>query len=298
MPEIVSDSEVRLVTDSSAQLTKELARRHEVDIVPVTITLDGVDYQEGVDLDADAFYARYGEGSQLSTAQPAPGMFVAAVERAASLGSSSVLGIFVGSAYSGTVQSARLAASQTSIPFQVVDTGVASFGVSYCLLDASKVLAAGGSIAEAKAAALAMAAKVETVFVLQGLDLAKESGRFHEVGLGGSPGMDSDRLGQAAGESEPIMVLWSGGGRIEVVDTVHGISEAAACMAKRALRSQVPICVASSLAGPQMEPMSHQLDALLGANPLVVDMIHYRVGPSIAAQTGPGTAGIYYYPAS
>jgi fatty acid-binding protein DegV len=93
------------------------------------------------------------------------------------------------------------------------------------------------------------------------------------------------------------MVLWTGGGELEVVDTVFSTEEAVRAMASRALRDQIEIRVASSLAGPEMAPMSEGLDALLAADPLVKDFVHYRVGPSVAAQTGPGTAGIFYYPA-
>ena len=295
--EIPSVGPVRLITDSSSQLTSELAQEHQVEVVPVTISLDGVDYLEGVDLDADLFYSLYSEGSELSTAQPAPGLFVEAVERSAALGAEAVIGVFVGSAYSGTVQSAKVAASQTSIPFHVVDTGSASFGVSCCLLAASKVLSSGGSIPEAIQAAMLMATTVETVFVLQGLELARGSGRFHQIGLTGSSTEVDDPVDQPPTDSDGIMVLWSGEGELEVVGTAYSFEEAASSMAERALRSQKPIWVASSLAGPEMEPMSRHLDSLLEADPLVVDIIHYRVGPSVAAQTGPGTAGIYYYPA-
>lgn len=288
--------DIALITDSSAQLTPELIKRCQVQVVPVTISLDGQDYQEGVDIDADKFYRLHKPGSDLSTSQPAPGLFVEAVEKAATAGATEVIGILVGSDYSGTVQSAKVAATQTSIPLHIVDTGTASFGVACCVIAANEALQVGAIVEEAIEAANQMAGKVESVFVLQGLKLASRSGRFQQVGLGGSQ-PDSTDQPDSTEQEEGIMVLWTGRGELEVVDTVFSTEEAVRAMASRALRDQVEIRVASSLAGPEMAPMSEGLDALLAANPLVKDFVHYRVGPSVAAQTGPGTAGIFYYPA-
>ncbi len=291
----MAKSDIALITDSSAQLTPELIQQYGIQVIPVTISLDGQDYQEGVDLDADQFYRLHKPGSDLSTSQPPPGLFVEAVERAASSGASEVIAVLVSSDYSGTVQSANVAATQTSIPLHVVDTGTASFGVACCVIAAHEALQTGASVDGAIEAANQMSGKVESVFVLQGLELASRSGRFQQVGLGGnqtaSPEQDSKE------QEEGIMVLWTGGGELEVVDTVFSTDEAVRAMAGRALRDQVEIRVASSLAGPEMAPMSEGLDALLAADPLVKDFVHYRVGPSVAAQTGPGTAGIFYYPA-
>ncbi len=294
----VPKPDIALITDSSAQLTPELIQQYQVEVIPVTISLDGQDYQEGVDLDADKFYRLHQPGSDLSTSQPPPGLFVEAVERAAVAGATEVLAILVSSDYSGTVQSAKVAATQTSIPLHIVDTGTASFGVACCVIAAHEALEAGASVHEAIGAANQMSGKVESVFVLQGLELAGRSGRFQQVGLGGqSDRTDQSDPSDSTDEEEGIMVLWTGGGELEVVDTVFTTEEAVQAMASRALRDQVEIRVASSLAGPEMAPMSEGLDALLAANPLVKGFVHYRVGPSVAAQTGPGTAGIFYYPA-
>lgn len=299
---------ITVLTDSSSQLTDVLAERHGVEVVPVTISLDGVDYQEGVDLDADRFYSLLRSDSELSTAQPAPGLFVDAVERAAEAGAEMVLAVLVGSQYSGTVSSANVAAGLTSIPLHVLDTGTASFGVSCCVLAASAAIEAGADLDAARLAALDMAETVESVFVLQGLELARRSGRFHQVDLGReSPLVRSDGSNSVAGsdaglpigeERDGIMVLWAGAGKLEVVDTVFTIEEAATAMAKRVGEYELPMRVASSLAGPPMAPLSETLDQLLAENPLVRDVIHYRVGPSVAAQTGPGTAGVFYFPAN
>jgi hypothetical protein len=76
---------IGLVTDSNSQLPPELAARYGVEVVPLTVTVDGVAHLEGVDLDADGFYARFAGGRTpvVSTSQPSPGQFVDVYQRLA-----------------------------------------------------------------------------------------------------------------------------------------------------------------------------------------------------------------------
>ena len=50
---------IGFVTDSNAQLPAELVDRYAVEVVPLIVTVDGTPYLEGVDIDADGFYARF-----------------------------------------------------------------------------------------------------------------------------------------------------------------------------------------------------------------------------------------------
>ena len=105
---------IGLVTDSNAQLPPELADRFAIEVVPLTVTVDGVEYLEGVDLDADDFYSRFEHGASpvVATSQPSPGRFADAYQRLADGGATEILSVHIGSAVSGTVNSARLAAER------------------------------------------------------------------------------------------------------------------------------------------------------------------------------------------
>ncbi|MGI9121166.1 MAG: DegV family protein, partial [Acidimicrobiales bacterium] len=100
---------IGLVTDSNSQIPAELVRRYGVEVVPLTVTVDGEAYLEGVDLDADAFYARFtaGHRPEVSTSQPSPGRFAQAFQAVAGRGAIEILSIHIGSDISGTVNSAR-----------------------------------------------------------------------------------------------------------------------------------------------------------------------------------------------
>ena len=117
---------IGLVTDSNAQLPPELIERYGVEVVPITVVIDGEEHAEGVDLTADDFYARFeGATPDVSTSQPNPGQFAVAYQRLADAGADEILSVHVGADLSGTFNSARLAAGSSPVPVRLVDTGTA-----------------------------------------------------------------------------------------------------------------------------------------------------------------------------
>lgn len=282
---------IGLVTDSNAQLPPALAERFGVAIVPLTVTIDGVAYAEGVDLDADGFYARFREATskgvtpRVATAQPSPGLFAATYERLAAQGAEAVLSVHIGSALSGTVNSARLAAAASSVPVRIVDTGTASFAVACCVWEAGEALARGAPLEEAAAAAEAVSATVGNVFLVRGLELARAGGRL-EAG--------TDAL------AIPVLTLTGGAMRTlgEAVDMVGAASIMADQVKAWAISGnggsgglRVGVAVADIETMPVVESLEARLRDLIE----VAELVRYRVGPSVAVHTGPGTVGAMYY---
>ena len=257
---------IGLVTDSNAQLPPALLERYGIEVVPLTVTVDGVDHLEGVDLDADAFYAAFAGGAAptVSTSQPSPGRFAATYRRLADAGADEIVSVHIGSAVSGTVNSARLGATDSPVPVRVVDTGTASFGVGCCVWEAAEALRAGAPAGEAAAVAEALAPSVGNVFVVGALDLVRAGGRL--------------AAGAEAGDGIPVLSLVDGAARVRA--------------AGAGLR------VAVGIADAAASPLWQALEAALAGAPEVTEVIRYRVGPSVGAHTGPGTAGAFFYPAT
>ncbi len=145
---------IGVCTDSNAQLPAAVARELGIEVVPLSVTIDGVDYLEGVDLDADAFYARFdGDGRpEVSTAAPGPGRFLLAYEQLVARGATAIVSVHIGSAVSATCNAAELAARDAGVPVHVVDTHAASFVVACATMEAVRAVATGGSVEDAVAA--------------------------------------------------------------------------------------------------------------------------------------------------
>jgi DegV family protein with EDD domain len=276
---------IGLVTDSNAMLPPELAERYDVEVVPLTVTVDGVEYQEGVDLDADGFYARFQSGRPVvSTAQPGPGRFAAAYEAVAERGADEILSVHIGSSVSGTLNSARLASKVSPVPVRLVDSGTASFAITLCLWEAAEALAGGADAEEAAAAAERVGATVGNVFVVGALDLARAGGR-----LGGSVGSG----GPVAG----IPVLAMVDGVMQQVDRAADLDQAADAMAHHVRRAGRPLRVGVGLSDAGTLPLVVALEDRLRDTAEVAELVRYRIGPSVGAHTGPGTAGAMFAPA-
>lgn len=271
---------IGIVTDSNAQLPAELAERFGVEVVALTVTVDGTEYLEGVDLDAEAFYARFQHGRPIvTTAQPSPGRFAEAYEAAAEQGATEILSVHIGSSVSGTVNSARLASQVSPVPVRIVDTGTASFAVSLCVWEAAEAVADGATLEEAAGAAERVGATVGNVFVVGSLDLARAGGRLGDV---------------AAAATIPVLTLT--GGVMQEVGRCDDVEQAAVRMSDFVVQAGRSLRVGVGVSDRGTLPLVAAVEDRLRAAPEVRELVRYVIGPSVGAHTGPGTVGIMFAP--
>lgn len=274
---------IGLCTDSNAQLPPGLVSRYGVEVVPLTVTVDGQPYEEGVDLHADDFYARFERATPVvTTAGPSPGRFVSAWEALARRGATEILSVHIGSTISGTVNSARLASQVSPVPVRIVDTGTASFAVSLCLWEGAEAVAAGASLDDAAEAAERVSATVGNVFVVGVIDVARAGGRLAD-----------DVPAPGAGD---IPVLTLSGGVMQQVERCSDLDQAARAMAGFVLGRGPSLRVGVGLSDQGTAPLVEALEDLLRAAPEVEELVRYRIGPSVGAHTGPGTVGTMFAP--
>src|SRR5512136_1349228 len=78
---------IKIVTDTTAVLSREYCRQHDVDVVPQIIRFGEETFLEGVEIDEPEFLRRLKSSAQLpATAAPAPGLFDDAYRQAAEKG--------------------------------------------------------------------------------------------------------------------------------------------------------------------------------------------------------------------
>ncbi len=263
---------IGICTDSNSQLPATLAQRYGIEVVPLTVTINDIDYLEGVDLDADGFYAKYLDGAcpTVSSSQPSPGQFAVAYEDLAARGCTEILSIHVSSAVSGTISSARLAAHSVPMPVRLVDSGTASFGVSCCVWAAASAVAEGASLNSAASIAEQLSPTIGNVFVTGVLDL---------------------HLG---GEGLPLLSLHDGG--VAVVERSATALDALNAMAAYTLRWGDRLRVAIGHSDAATAPLADALEEALDEAAGVLDVARYRIGPSIGVHTGPGTISCFMFP--
>ncbi len=139
---------IRIVTDSTADLTLDIATALGITVVPVYVRFGNEVYRDGVDISHDEIYRRL-QTDRLhpTTSQPSPGDF-ARVYRQLAREADTIVSVHVTSKLSGTYQSAlqgkELARVRARI--EVIDSASVTLGLGLMAQAAARLAAAGASL--------------------------------------------------------------------------------------------------------------------------------------------------------
>lgn len=138
---------IKIVTDSSIQLTLEEINKYNITIVPLSITIDGKTYVDGVDISREEFVKLMEASHDLpTTSQPPIGTFVDVFTELTADGSQ-VLAIMMAESLSGTVNAARQAAEMLEDrDITVVDSGYTDRAQGQQVITAAEDIIAGKEI--------------------------------------------------------------------------------------------------------------------------------------------------------
>ncbi|HEX2030655.1 MAG TPA: DegV family protein [Actinomycetota bacterium] len=171
-------SRVAVVTDSAADLPPDAAASAGVTVVPLTVTFGDEAFLDGVELPPEAFWERVRGGGELpTTASPSPEAVRGAYERARADGAAAVASIHVSGKLSRTVDTARLAAAEASLPVDVVDTRSVSAGQGLVVLAAAGAATAGAGLDRVVAAATSATSRLAVAAALETVDFLRRGGR-------------------------------------------------------------------------------------------------------------------------
>jgi DegV family protein with EDD domain len=172
---------VRIVTDSSCDLSDADVAAHGIEVVPLTIRFGDEEFEDRTDLTVEGFYDKLASSDVLpETAAPAPGKFEAAFRRQADAGATAVVCINLSSGLSATMQSARNAATalEAYLPVHVVDSRSITSGLGTQVLLAAQAGADGASADQVLALLDDLVARTHVVGALDTLDNLKKGGRI------------------------------------------------------------------------------------------------------------------------
>jgi DegV family protein with EDD domain len=176
-----SRSVIRIVTDSACDLPQSVADDLAIEIVPLTIRIDGEEFVDRRDLSPAEFWSRCAASANLpETAAPAPGEFEAAYRRLAADDAPGIVVISLSAALSATMQSAQLAARNVTevVPVTVVDSRNCTLGLGMIVAECARLARSGGTLDEVAARADDLAARTRVWGALDTLDNLKKGGRI------------------------------------------------------------------------------------------------------------------------
>ncbi|MFA5565039.1 MAG: DegV family protein [Acidimicrobiia bacterium] len=172
---------VRIVTDSSCDLSHEETTALGIEVVPLTIRFGQKEYVDREELSVDDFYTEMAANAELpETAAPAPGAFEMVFRKLAEEGASGVVCINLSSQLSATFQSARTAANalEGGVPVAVIDSNSITAGLGTQVLEAAKAAQRGATVEEITELVNNMVKRTHVVGVLDTLENLKKGGRI------------------------------------------------------------------------------------------------------------------------
>ena len=279
---------VAIVTDSTASLPKELATSHGIGVVPLHVVSGGRQYSEGVDITTAELAVALRTFGAVTTSRPSPQAFLDAYEAAAASGADAVVSVHISSDMSGTVGSAMLAASQSPIPVEVVDSRSVGMAMGYAAVSAAVAAQQGQDVRTIAAIASARARAATVIFYVDTLEHLRRGGRI---------GAASALLGSALA-IKPLLALSDG--HINPIEKVRTAARALSRLEERALQ-------ALEAAGePGADIAVHHLDSQARAADLVdrlragvpssTTVMLVELGAVVGAHVGPGTIAVAVSP--
>jgi DegV family protein with EDD domain len=277
-------SKVAIVTDSTAYLPAVLQKQLNISVVPLNVIWGEESFEDGVSILPEDFYRRMASSKVVpTTSQPSITSMKNTFEDLLGQGYD-VLGIFISSRLSGTVESAMQAREimeKGRDRIAIVDSLATTMAMGWPVLTAARAAEAGENLVECQK--LAERAREQTIvmFVVETLEYLRRGGR-----IGGAQAL----LGTVL-NIKPILGLRDG--RIEAVEKIRTKRKALARMLdlmEEKTSGRTPFRLATIHADAEAEALGFLETARERFNP--IESLCRPLSPVIGAHVGPGTISI------
>ena len=168
---------VAIITDSNSGITQEEGKQLGIRIVPLPFMINGEEYLEDITLTQQEFYAKLGEGSDISTSQPSPESIMALWDEVLEE-YDEIVHIPMSSGLSGSCQTAMMLAEDYDGKVEVVNNQRISVTQRQSALDAKELAAKGMCAAEIKEKLEAVKFDSSIYITLDTLKYLKKGGRI------------------------------------------------------------------------------------------------------------------------
>lgn len=132
-------AKIKIITDSTSEITQAEAEQYNIEVLPLTVEIDGKTYESGIDLTGEQFMEKMAHAEKLpKSSQPAIGKFVETYEKYVQEGYQ-VISIHLTENLSGTVATARQASEIVSGDITVIDSDYTARGLAFQVIEAAKM---------------------------------------------------------------------------------------------------------------------------------------------------------------
>lgn len=277
-------SKIKIVTDSTMDMSVELAEKLGIVIVPLSVTINGEMYLDRYEINPAEYIEVMQNSEELpKSSQPSTGAFLEVYDQLGEEGYE-VLSIHMTGKMSGTVRSAESAAQMTKTKVTVIDSKFISLALQFQVKEAAQMANQGKSMEE----------------ILERLDKIREHTKLYimvdtleNMVKGGRIGKGKAFIGSLL-NIKPIASLE--GAEYNPVAKVRSHSQVVKFLAKQFAEDVKGKTIRSvGIVHAEAQELSTKIKGaiydLTGYNDIPIEY----TGPIISTHTGPGALALIYY---
>ena len=275
-------SRVAVVTDSTADIPRQIAESLGITVVPLRVHFGEESYLDYEEMSPEGFFQKLASSPHHPrTSQPSPGEFAGVYQHLSSEGYD-ILSIHISSELSGTYQSATMARDMVpSAEIRVIDSRSVSVGLTLAVKEAARAATDGCDLATCAARAGGVLEGLQIYFAVDTLEYLHRNGRI---------GRAQHLMGTLL-NMKPILTISEG--LVGPFDRVRGKSKVIPRLLE-IVKEKVPpggevlLAVVHGNALQQAGEIVNGLRAIYGQEEILLG----SVGPVIGTHSGPGVLGI------
>jgi len=279
-------SKIALVTDSTGYIPQELIQQYNLTVAPQVLIWGEETFEDGVDIQPDEFYTRLKIAKVMPTTSQVSIATMKSIFKSLVEKDFDVLGIFISSKLSGTIQSAIQAKEmldKAGEKVTFVDSNSTAMAMGFQVLTVARAITDGASLDDAVALAEKARAHTGVYFAVDTLEFLYRGGR-----IGGAK-----RFMGTALNIKPVLAVQDG--RVEAVEqirTKRKALERVLELVSEQVKGKAPVRLATLHASAEEDARALLDKASKALSP--TESLLTSVSPVVGTHAGPGTIGLAY----
>ncbi|MGB3346298.1 MAG: DegV family protein [Candidatus Humimicrobiia bacterium] len=276
---------IKIVTDSTADLTSEICKKFDIGVVPYYLNYKGKSYKDRLDMKINEYYERLKKMEIPTTSIPSIGDVLQIYNKVAKK-NVKILSLHVSSKLSGFLNAVNTAKDMfKNAEVHLFDSLTTSGGLALQVIAAAKMAKEGKSIKNILNRLKIIRDRMETFAILNTLEYLKRGGRIGKV---------ESFLGSVLNIKPIIKVI---DGELEPFSRARSISKAMDKVLENIKEkikenTQIEVAIMHTNALERAKELKRKILEKFNCR----EIITLLAGAAIATHVGPGGVGISYYP--
>lgn len=272
---------IKIITDTTSYIPRDFAAKHDISVVRLNYTFDGITEKEGFPGDFDEFFHKLASTNLFpTTSQPSTGEFIEEYTKAIESGYEHIIVILLSSKLSGTYSNAVLAKNMLGDErITIIDSEQSASNLRILVEDALEMVKRGKTIDEIVSHIEEKKKNMAIFLTVDTLEYLKRGGRLSSL---------QSIIGDVL-SIKPIIMLKDG--ELKLLEKVRGKSKAISSIINRIPQDVKRISICHVLNEAEALKVKEGLEKKFIDVKISID----ELGPVIGCHVGPKAIGICYY---